>query len=862
MGFGTDLQGRTSHDALLRIQDTEIKLLETMKSCLQKKIDGDKKYAQSLFSFVQLAQKFEKSEYSTYCSLFQAWETIVCETEKLAQLFQRKVDQLVISTLEKLSTLISEKRSARKRFEDERNRLEKEFSRVKDDVHNCKQEYTKSLERVRTSKVKFEEISTKGKSGSRLDDAKQKYQRDTMKLHKSHNDYVVALRQVQTHQENYLNSTLPQFLNFHQVYQEVLVEQCKNFLDEYQSLTSFATKDHNDIFKAIEAAVNKIDHTKEYTGEFLSSNKSDQLIPITFEFDSKLLDDYQGNLKAKEIAIDEFTVETLTSSKSRLEEEIKKLESTLENKESTRKEHETRINEIQRQKLTSDNPEYMECLNKRKVVIDLKREVVELKSNLKTSKEVLKLIDEPLQRFDGKTPPPAMDDMPLICEIQGSEGQNVGKTLNNLFSKIKFSRKKADSNTPDGKEEEEEKQITNYEPNVSSANGNLGVKPKSPVTRSSKLEDQQWFHGVLPRDEVQRLLVKDGDFLVRQSTNKKTNEVQYVLSVFWQGHRHFIIQYQEGGGWRFEGQAYSTIPELVMQQYQSKSPITNKSQAYLYNPILRESWELNNDDVALETKIGTGCFGEVFRGLYKPTGQVVAVKTCKDTLSEEQRKKFLMEGRILKQYDHANIVKFIGIATQRQPVMILMEYVAGGALLNFLRKEGRRQSKVTLTKMCCDAACGMAYLEERGCIHRDLAARNCLVGDNSIVKISDFGMSREEEEYTVSDGLKQIPIKWTAPEALNFGKYTSMCDVWSYGILMWEVFSFGQTPYPGWTNGQARESVEQGYRMPPPVGVPDPVFALTLRCWEREPSNRPHFDVLYKELKALLDQPSITNSWN
>ncbi|KAK3595440.1 hypothetical protein CHS0354_003435 [Potamilus streckersoni] len=194
--------------------------------------------------------------------------------------------------------------------------------------------------------------------------------------------------------------------------------------------------------------------------------------------------------------------------------------------------------------------------------------------------------------------------------------------------------------------------------------------------------------------------------------------------------------------------------------------------------------------------------------------------------------------------------------------MILMEYVAGGALLNFLRKDGRRQSKVVLTKMCCDAACGMAYLEERGCIHRDLAARNCLVGENSVVKISDFGMSREEEEYTVSDGLKQIPIKWTAPEALNFGKYTSMCDVWSYGILMWEVFSFGQTPYPGWTNAQARESVEQGYRMPAPQGIPEQVYALTLRCWEREPSSRPHFDVLYKELKALLDKPSITNSWN
>ena len=130
--------------------------------------------------------------------------------------------------------------------------------------------------------------------------------------------------------------------------------------------------------------------------------------------------------------------------------------------------------------------------------------------------------------------------------------------------------------------------------------------------------------------------------------------------------------------------------------------------------------------------------------------------------------------------------------------------------------------------MCLDASAGMQYLESKNCIHRDLAARNCLVGEGNVVKISDFGMSREEEEYTVSDGLKQvrylrtysnffpektlnpmiihlniytfsfqIPIKWTAPEALNYGKYTSLCDVWSFGVLCWEIFSKGGTPYQG-----------------------------------------------------------------
>lgn len=375
---------------------------------------------------------------------------------------------------------------------------------------------------------------------------------------------------------------------------------------------------------------------------------------------------------------------------------------------------------------------------------------------------------------------------------------------------------------------------------------------KVPVsTTCQRLEDEEWFHGVLPREEVQRLLVNDGDYLVRESKNKKTNEVVYVLSVYWKGHKHFIIQTEEGG-WRLEGPVFPTIQHLLEHQIMKGQPVTNKSQAILKNPILREPWELKNDDILLDMKIGNGNFGEVYKGKYQPKNMVVAVKTCRDSLTEEQRKTFLQEGRILKQYEHPNIVKFIGIAAQRKPVMIVMEYVAGGSLLLFLRKNGRQQTRHQLVLMCENAASGMNFLEEKNCIHRDLAARNCLVGENNVIKISDFGMSREEEMYVVSDGMKQIPIKWTAPEALNYGKYTSLCDVWSFGVLMWEVFSAGTTPYQGMTNPQAKERIDNGYRMPAPSGTPEEIYKLMLHCWTYEPESRPHFNEIHRELKKIL----------
>ncbi|XP_054280014.1 tyrosine-protein kinase Fer isoform X5 [Macrosteles quadrilineatus] len=378
-------------------------------------------------------------------------------------------------------------------------------------------------------------------------------------------------------------------------------------------------------------------------------------------------------------------------------------------------------------------------------------------------------------------------------------------------------------------------------------NGNIA---DNQIGSTRSLVEEEWFHGVLPREEVVRLLTREGDFLVRETTRNAEHEM--VLSVCWGGFsRHFIVQTTQEGHYRFEGPAFATVQELIMYQWQSGLPVTSRSGAILRQPIARELWELNNDDVLLLDKIGRGNFGDVYKARLRTTGQEVAVKTCRVTVPDEHKRKFLQEGRILKQYDHPNIVKLIGICVQKQPIMIVMELVVGGSLLTFLRNNSSSLTQKQLLFMCRDTAAGMRYLESKNCIHRDLAARNCLVGADNVVKISDFGMSREEEEYIVSDGMKQIPIKWTAPEALNFGKYTSLCDVWSYGVLMWEIFAKGGTPYPGYSNSKAREKIDQGYRMPAPEGTPDEIYQLMLCCWEYQPENRPHFDRIFTIVEKI-----------
>uniref|UniRef100_A0A673LH54 Tyrosine-protein kinase n=1 Tax=Sinocyclocheilus rhinocerous TaxID=307959 RepID=A0A673LH54_9TELE len=344
----------------------------------------------------------------------------------------------------------------------------------------------------------------------------------------------------------------------------------------------------------------------------------------------------------------------------------------------------------------------------------------------------------------------------------------------------------------------------------------------------------------------------DDDRISVTSSNSERDKDHKLLNMdVIVSHLSSLFKPKYTGMYRLDGEGFTSVPLLIKHLISSHQAVTKRTDIVLKRPILKDKWVLEHDDVILGQSIG-----RVFSGRLRSDNTPVAVKACRENLPAEHKNKFLMEARILKQYDHPNIVKLIGVCTQKQPIYIIMELVQGGDFLTFLRTEGHDLKTKMLIKMAENVASGMAYLESKKCIHRDLAARNCLVGEESVVKISDFGMSRQEQDgvYSATGGMKQIPVKWTAPEALNYGRYTTESDVWSFGVLLWETFSRGVTPYTlphNMSNQQTRDEVERGYRMPAPNNCPDEIYALMCQCWQYDPRNRPSFRKLKADLCAL-----------
>ncbi|KPP64716.1 hypothetical protein Z043_116906 [Scleropages formosus] len=205
---------------------------------------------------------------------------------------------------------------------------------------------------------------------------------------------------------------------------------------------------------------------------------------------------------------------------------------------------------------------------------------------------------------------------------------------------------------------------------------------------------------------------------------------------------------------------------------------------------------------------------------------------------------------MLKKLRHRHLITLLAICSSSYPYYIVMELMEKGNLLSFLRgPEGNDLDHSSLIAMAAQVADGMAYLESVKSIHRDLAARNVLVGENYICKVGDFGLARfvKDPIYICDD--KEIPYKWCAPEAIRHGRFSIKSDVWAFGVLLYEILTYGGTPYPAFSNGEMYSLVMSGYRMPVPPDCPMYVYEIMLSCWEADPGARPNFYVLKDKLQ-------------
>uniref|UniRef100_A0A665UTY9 non-specific protein-tyrosine kinase n=1 Tax=Echeneis naucrates TaxID=173247 RepID=A0A665UTY9_ECHNA len=278
----------------------------------------------------------------------------------------------------------------------------------------------------------------------------------------------------------------------------------------------------------------------------------------------------------------------------------------------------------------------------------------------------------------------------------------------------------------------------------------------------------------------------------------------------------------------------------------------------IYCEILDErpksvKYGIDRNDIVLGRILGEGFFGEVYDGFYKKADGErinVAVKTCKDC-SPDVMEKFMSEAVIMKNLDHPHIVKLIGII-EEDPVWIVMELYQHGELGNYLTQNQNKLTNTTLVLFSLQICKALVYLEGVNMVHRDIAVRNVLVASPDCVKLGDFGLSRyiEDEEYYKAS-VTRLPIKWMAPESINFRRFTTASDVWMFAVCMWEILSRGEQPFFWLENRDVINQLEQGIRLPKPDNCPPALYSLMTRCWSYDPRERPTFTELVVKISDV-----------
>ncbi|KAM9354229.1 tyrosine-protein kinase FRK-like [Pholidichthys leucotaenia] len=396
-----------------------------------------------------------------------------------------------------------------------------------------------------------------------------------------------------------------------------------------------------------------------------------------------------------------------------------------------------------------------------------------------------------------------------------------------------------------------------------------GYIPANYVAPVESIHAEPWYFADTKRLDAEKMLLAPGNehgaFLIR---NCESQRGELSLSVLDNGKvKHYKLKKLDNGNYFVSrSRSFQTLKELVEHHSKQADGLCVRlgepckkievPQTYglSYNTV--DQWEIDRKSIKLGKKLGAGQFGEVYEGIWNDT-TAVAVKTLKPgTMDPED---FLREAQIMKRLRHPKLIQLYAVCTLEEPIYIITEMMSNGSLLEYLQKDkGAKLRLADQLEMAAQVASGMAYLELQNYIHRDLAARNVLVSDNSICKVADFGLARvfmkeNENVYEAKEGTK-FPVKWTAPEAIHENRFTIKSDVWSFGILLYEIMTFGQMPYPSMTNFQVVQRVTQGYRMSSPPSCPKVLYELMLDCWKENEQDRPTFETLQWKLEDYFDQ--------
>uniref|UniRef100_A0A8C7YCD0 Tyrosine-protein kinase n=1 Tax=Oryzias sinensis TaxID=183150 RepID=A0A8C7YCD0_9TELE len=613
-------------------------LLETVKRFMTLRVKSDKEYAAQLLSMTQQIEKQEAADYVSTVS--KSWSQVIRQTEALGRVMRSHADDLNSGPLHRLAMLIRDKQQVKKSYQSLHQQLESYNHKVtRSDLEKLRASYRQLSRDANNAKEKYKEAVAKGREAER---SRDRYDKATAKLHNLHNQYVLAVCGARIQQDEHQRHAAPALLDALQRMQEDMTLALKSILEEYCQISSLLTEDIVRVHQEISEAVQQIDPLAEYQ-HFIDAYRSPEMPEVNVEFDPSLLDE-TDNISANEILWNTLTADNLQSikeervSQSKLNQAFLPVALT--------------VFIFFKLFLGLFHPSCVLLLSQKLSLLELRHTVQSLRGSEARLLSQKALLDAKMA-VASPPPPPA----PLALQYE-DDTRSVGSTDKTREKSSRFDT------------------LRSLAGMIRSPKAMLGSSSSVIPTSERPLAEQEWYHGAIPRTEAQELLRQQGDFLVRESHGKPG---EYVLSVFSDDQRrHFIIQFADNQ-YRFEGTGFSTIPQLIEHHFSTKQVITKKSGVVLLNPVVKDKkWILNHEDVALGEMLGKGNFGEVYKGMLQRDKTPVAVKTCKEDLPPELKIRFLSEARILKQYDHPNIVKLIGVCTQRQPIYIVMELVPGG----------------------------------------------------------------------------------------------------------------------------------------------------------------------------------------